>query len=69
MKIKSMLTGIGAALVLAAGLAGFAGTAAAEPKPVKPSASPAPVPAEDRPTAKSTAGPEEPVVVRPAYTG
>ncbi|MFF3667315.1 hypothetical protein [Microtetraspora malaysiensis] len=66
MKIKATLMGIGAVLVLTAGLAGFSGTAAADPKP---SVTSAPAPADQRPTVKATAGPKEPVVVRPAYTG
>ncbi|MGW0444075.1 hypothetical protein ACWDWV_01695, partial [Streptosporangium sandarakinum] len=48
MKIKATLIGIGAALALTAGLAGLSGTAAAEP--AKPAATPAPAPAEVRPT-------------------
>ncbi|MFD1937309.1 MULTISPECIES: hypothetical protein [Nonomuraea] len=66
MKIKATLFGIGAVLALTAGLAGFSGTATADP--TKPSASPAPAPADQRPAVKTTAGPE-PVVARPAYTG
>ncbi|MGV9599034.1 hypothetical protein ACWDR1_20430 [Streptosporangium sandarakinum] len=78
MKIKATLIGIGAVLALTVGFAGLSGTAAADP--AKPAATPAPVPAEERPTPapvpaeeqpaeKATAGPKEPVVVRPAYTG
>lgn len=68
MKIKAMLIGISAALALTAGLAGFSGTAAADP--AKPAVSPAPAPADQqRPTVKPTAGPKEPAVVNPAYTG
>ncbi|MEU1878640.1 hypothetical protein ABZ470_15115 [Streptosporangium sp. NPDC020072] len=76
MKIKAMLVGISAALALTAGLGGLAGTAAADQKP---SVTSAPAPAEDRPTAAPVpadgrpsvkkAGPQEPVVVRPSYTG
>ncbi|MFF5210309.1 hypothetical protein [Streptosporangium sp. NPDC000396] len=67
MKIKAMLIGISAALALTAGLAGFSGTATADS--TKPSASPAPAPADKRPVVKPTAGPKEPAVVRPSYTG
>ncbi|MEV4159582.1 hypothetical protein [Nonomuraea dietziae] len=67
MKIKATLIGISAVLALTAGLAGFSGTAVASPE--KPSATPAPAPADQRPTVKTTAGPTEPVVVAPAYTG
>ncbi|NUW33728.1 hypothetical protein HTZ77_20145 [Nonomuraea sp. SMC257] len=77
MKIKATLIGFGAALALAAGLAGLSGTAAADPKqPVPaaaPSAAPAAVPsaapADHRPTAQPTPSPKEPAVVKPAYTG
>ncbi|MEU7893506.1 hypothetical protein AB0B45_11640 [Nonomuraea sp. NPDC049152] len=70
MKIKATLVGISAVLALTAGLAGFSGTATADPtKPsASPAASPAAAPADQRPTVKTTAGPE-PVVARPAYTG
>lgn len=67
MKIKAMLIGISAALALTAGLAGFSGTAAADPK--SPAVSPVPSPADQRPKVKTTAGPEAPVAVKPAYTG
>ncbi|MGI5491191.1 hypothetical protein [Microtetraspora malaysiensis] len=67
MKIKATLIGVSAVLALTAGIAGFSGTAAADPK--KPSATPVAVPADQRPMVKATAGPKEPVVVRPAYTG
>jgi hypothetical protein len=62
MKIKAIIIGFGAALILAVGLSGLSGTAAADPK--EPSAAPSPVPAEE-----STPGPKEPVTVKPAYTG
>ncbi|WP_214325124.1 hypothetical protein [Nonomuraea sediminis] len=67
MKIKATLIGIGAALALTVGLAGLSGTASAEPK--QPSPSPSVAPADQRPKVKSTAGPKEPVVIKPAYTG
>ncbi|GGS82357.1 hypothetical protein ACFFV7_45055 [Nonomuraea spiralis] len=83
MKIRTMLVGAGAALALAAGLAGLSGTASAEPrKPAvvpaaapsavpsaAPSAAPSPAPAEGRPEVERTAGPKEPVAVKPRYTG
>ncbi|MEV7008018.1 hypothetical protein [Streptosporangium sp. NPDC051022] len=67
MKIKATLIGIGAVLALTAGLASLSGTAAADPK--EPSLVPSPVPADQRPTLTETAGPKEPAVVRPSYTG
>lgn len=80
MKIKAIIIGFGAALILAVGLSGLSGTAAADPK--EPSAAPSAVPAERRSPAKepsaapspvpaeeSTPGPKEPVTVKPAYTG
>ncbi|MEU3167813.1 hypothetical protein [Streptosporangium sp. NPDC006930] len=68
MKIKATLIGFSAALALAAGLAGFSGTAAADPR--EPSASPSPAPAERRPAVEEPRPvPREAVVVRPAYTG
>ncbi|MEV4375357.1 hypothetical protein [Streptosporangium sp. NPDC049644] len=68
MKIKATLIGFSAALALAAGLTGFSGTAAADPR--QPSASPSPVPAEQRPMVEEPVpGPKEAVVVKPAYTG
>jgi hypothetical protein len=68
MKIKAIIIGFGAALILAVGLSGLSGTAAADPK--EPSAAPSPVPAERRsPAEESTPGPKEPVTVKPAYTG
>ncbi|MFI6921213.1 hypothetical protein ACIBIZ_14760 [Nonomuraea spiralis] len=87
MKIRTMLVGAGAALALAAGLAGLSGTASAEPKKpavvpaaapsavpsavpsAAPSAAPSPAPAESRPEVERTAGPKEPVAVKPRYTG
>ncbi|MGV9302206.1 hypothetical protein [Nonomuraea sp. NPDC003727] len=69
MKIKATLIGIGAVLAVTAGLAGFSGTATADPtKPAASPVSPAPAPADQRPVVKTTGGPE-PVVARPAYTG
>ncbi|NUR92932.1 MAG: hypothetical protein HOY71_53425 [Nonomuraea sp.] len=67
MKIKAMFAGVGAALVLAVGLAGLSGTASAAPK--EPTVVPSAAPAEERPTAQPTAAPHEPAVVKPAYTG
>jgi hypothetical protein len=80
MKIKAIIGGFGAALVLAVSLSGLSGTAAADPK--EPSAAPSPVPAERRspaeepsdgpspvPAEEQTPGPKEPVTVKPAYTG
>ncbi|MEU7002769.1 hypothetical protein [Nonomuraea sp. NPDC046570] len=71
MKIKATLIGISAVLALTAGLASFSGTAAADPKKpaVTSAATPAPAPADQRPVVKTTAGPNEPVVVSPSYTG
>ncbi|MEU5861886.1 hypothetical protein ABZ815_11970 [Nonomuraea sp. NPDC047529] len=75
MKIRNILVGACAALALAAGVAGFSGTASAEPrKPAAvpsaaPSAVPSPAPADSRPRVERTAGPREPVAVKPRYTG
>ncbi|RSN11458.1 hypothetical protein DMB42_12760 [Nonomuraea sp. WAC 01424] len=83
MKIRTMLVGAGAALAVAAGLAGLSGTASAEPKKpavvpaaapsavpsAAPSAAPSPAPTESRPEVERTAGPKEPVAVKPRYTG
>ncbi|MFI7449353.1 hypothetical protein ACIBQX_17790 [Nonomuraea sp. NPDC049714] len=67
MKIKATLIGIIAALALTAGFVGLSGTASADPK--EPTVAPSPVPSELQPTAKPSAGPEEPAVGNPAYTG
>ncbi|MER6943983.1 hypothetical protein ABT294_08170 [Nonomuraea sp. NPDC000554] len=67
MKIKATLIGISAALAVTAGLAGFSGTAAADPK--QPSPVPSAVRDDHRPRVMQTPGPKEPATARPAYTG